>query len=241
MSIDPAKALSPIYAAERADALASCAAAIKQWSTASTVLSPAEASLALEEKWLNDKEDMSLNADQVRNYIAVVEKQISAGNLDASTLAARRAGRCLYQRRLAQLEGSPLATGAVEGTLTPLSIGGSSAPPSPGKDAHIIASDGKSAMDCVSLEQVASGDSAVSGGGRRFVNRCSDEVEITWCNTPGCSKPTGGNTWTVKPGNGWPVSSEGVVRFAACHGRDTASFVKGSHGLRYYCKAPANK
>jgi len=143
---------------------------------------------------------------------------------------------------LAQLEGSPLASGAVDGTLTPLSIGSPGTQwKQQGKDSRVIASDGKSAMHCVRLEQVASGDSAISGGGRRLFNGCSEEVEITWCNTPGCGTPTGGNSWTVQPGRGWPVSANGGVRWAACLGRDTASFVKGSHGLRYYCSAPAKK
>jgi hypothetical protein len=29
-----------------------------------------------------------------------------------------------------------------------------------------------------------------------------------------------------------------MIRWAACHGANTQSFVKGSHGLRYYCSAP---
>ena len=108
-----------------------------------------------------------------------------------------------------------------------------------GKDARIIASNGKSAMDCVKLETLG-GDSAVSGGGRVLVNRCSDEVEIGWCYSPGDCDTETGSGWTVQPGKSWPVKAEGEIRWVACHGRDTASFVKGSYGLRYYCKAPAS-
>ena len=241
MSTNPKQPLSPRYAAERADALASCSAPIQQYAVqkGTTV---GEQNLIFEENWLNDTEDMNKSADEVRKYVAVVDGQIAAGNLAPSALAARRTGRCLYQRRLAQLEGSPLVAGAVDGTLTPLSIGGQTPPwTQQGKDARIIASDGKSAMDCVKLVELASGNSRVSGGGRVLSNQCSGPVEIVWCISPDECERKMGNMWTVSAGGSWPVSSNGEVRFAACHGANTAAFVKDTYGLRYYCTAPAKK
>lgn len=240
MPTNPKQLLSPRYAAERADALASCPAPIQQWAAIPPVSAIAEANLALEQAWLNDSKDMSKNREQLKGTIGGLEQRIAAGGT-AIEVATRRAGLCLYQRRVAQLEGSPLATGAVDGTLTPLSIGGQT--PSrtqQGKDARVIASDGKSAMDCVRLERLG-GDSSVGGGGRVLVNGCSDEVEIAWCYWPGDCTTETGSSWTVQPGRSWPVKAASEVRWAACLGRDTASFVKGSYGLRYYCKAPAKK
>ena len=107
-----------------------------------------------------------------------------------------------------------------------------------GTDARIIASDGKSAMDCVKLIELTKTDSSTGGGGRVLSNQCSGPVEITWCYSPGdCDTETGAG-WTVQAGKSWPVSADKNIRWAACHGANTAAFVKGSHGLSYYCKAP---
>ena len=239
MPTDASQKLDPRYAAGRVDALASCSASLQQWATqpGHTMV---ETILVAEGAWLGESQGVNLTVDELRNKIANIENRISGGTLDAADLAAFRAGRCVYQRRLAQLEGSPLISGAVDGSLTPLSIGGTVEKlVQEGKDARIIASNGKSAMDCVKLETLG-GDSAVSGGGRVLVNRCSDEVEIGWCYSPGDCDTETGSGWTVQPGKSWPVKAEGEIRWVACHGRDTASFVKGSYGLRYYCKAPAS-
>ena len=235
MSIDDA-ALSPRFASERGDILASCFGPLQQAATHDGITT-AEASLLWEQGYLED-EFMTKSAQEVRQQVSNLERRIAAGD---KWVVAFRIGLCLNQRRSAQLEGSPLATGAVDGTLTPLSIGGSGKPwVQQGKDARIIASDGKSAMDCVFLQNLASGDSATSGGGRVLVNRCTDEVEIGWCYSPGDCDTETGSGWTVQPGRSWPVKAQGTIRWAACHGRDTAAFVRGSHGLRYYCKAPAS-
>ena len=138
----------------------------------------------------------------------------------------------------AQLTGQPGTTQG-GGTLPPLSTGGPQAKPvQEGEDARVIASNGKPAMDCVKLIQVTDSDSSLGGGGRVLSNQCSDEVEIAWCYTPGDCETETGSSWTVQPGKSWPVSAEKQIRWVACHGRDTASFVKGSYGLRYICKAP---
>lgn len=239
MSTDPKYPLIELFAGARADALASCSAPIQQYA-AQKGTTTAHENLMFEQHWLNDSEDMSLNADGVRNYIAVVDKRIAAGDLKPGVLAAQRAGRCLYQRRLAQLEGSPLVPGAVDGTLNPLSIGGQ-APQwkQQVKDARIIAADGKSAMDCVKLFTLTSTDSNTSGGGRVLANQCSGPVEIVWCINPGECDRERGNMWTVQPGRSWPVSATGEIRLAACHGANAAAHVKGTFGLRYYCSAPA--
>lgn len=238
LSTDGSK-LDPKFAAERADMLASCAVPIQQFGAAYTLTNGA-ANLLVEAGNLND-DLMALSAEVFKNHVLVLEKKIADGGHGARDIAAARAGRCVFLRRIAQLEGSPLISGAVDGTLTPLSIGGVG-PPSKGIDPHIIAGNGKSAMHCVSLETTGSGDSNLSAAvtGRRFVNHCDDEVEIEWCNTPECERESG-NTWTVQPGRGWPVSSNGEVRWGACHGRDTASAVKFSQGLRFYCNAPTKK
>ena len=241
MPSDPQHALSPRFAAERADALASCVAPINQWAS-NGGFSVSLAILLLETNALTDYA-MAVSPDGLKAHISVLETDAKARASSPSAQMANQAAHCIYLRRLAQLEGSPLAPGARNGTLNPLSIG---QPPlaarkQQGNDARVIASDGKSAMHCVRLEQVASGDSAVSGGGRRLFNGCSEEVEITWCISPNECERKQGNTWTVQPGRSWPISANGTVRWAACLGRDTASFVKDTYGLRYYCSAPAKR
>lgn len=239
MPTDPQHALSPQFAAERADALASCVAPINQFA-AYFKISVSTAVLQAESLLLSDS-SMAYSADRIRGALPDVRDE--SKTLSDSQKLSKRVVGCIYSRRLAQLEGSPLAPGARNGTLNPLSIG---QPPlaarkQQGSDARVIASDGKSAMHCVRLEQVASGDSAVSGGGRRLFNGCSEEVEITWCISPNECERKQGNTWTVQPGRSWPISANGTVRWAACLGRDTASFVKDTYGLRYYCSAPAKR
>lgn len=104
---------------------------------------------------------------------------------------------------------------------------------------RVIAGNGRSAMDCVQLIVVAKGDSRIGNGGRVLVNYCGAPVEITWCYP---DEPRGceihGNTWTLDIGGSWPVSYEKDIRWAACHGANTASFEKGSQGLSYICDAP---
>lgn len=231
----------PQFAAERADALASCSAATQQFALLYPGWTAARANLYFENAALDD-ERMTMDAAAIRRLVTNVEAHIATGRKDP-VATAFPAMRCLYQRRLAQLEGSPLAPGAVAGTLTPLSIGGQ-APPwkQQGKDARIIASNGKSAMDCVKLVEVSKADSRLSGlGGRVLVNNCSGPVEIGWCYTPGDCDTETGSSWTVAAGRSWPVSAEKPIRWAACHGANTTAFVKFSHGLRYYCSAPAAK
>ncbi len=156
--------------------------------------------------------------------------------------AAYQAEQDRYARERAEYEaklaGGPVAAQGV-GTLAPLSSGGPQAKSvQEGEDARVIASDGKPAMDCVKLIQLTANDSSMGGGGRVLSNQCSDEVEIGWCYTPGDCETETGSSWTVQSGNSWPVSAEKQIRWVACHGRNTAGFVKGSYGLRYYCKAP---
>lgn len=243
MSIDPDKPLDPKYAAERADALASCPGPMQEYVyrySGGTPLTRVEANMLMEATWLNDK-DLAESADDQKTTIARIDSKIADTNPDAVLLATWRVFRCLSLRRVAQLEGSPLIPGAVDGSLNPLSIGGAApAWKQQGKDAHIIASNGKSAMHCVSLETIASGDSSLSGAVARrvLVNHCDDEVGFIWCNSPGDCETERGNAWNMLPGRSWPIAGDGQVRWAACHGRDTASTVRGSYGLRYYCNAP---
>ena len=239
MSIDPTEPLDPKYAPDRADALASCSATIQRFAALEQSTVP-ESNLTFEQAILNDRV-MEYSTDLNRQYINNIDARINSGQDSARSLAMYAAFKCLVQRRISQLEGSPLIPGAVDGSLNPLSIGGVTPPwKQQGKDKRTIAGDGKSAMHCVSLETIASGDSNTSAAvkGRVIVNNCSDEVEINWCNSPGECERESGNTWTVQPGYSWPVSSEGEVRWSACHGANTTSTVKGSYGLRYYCNAP---
>lgn len=244
MPTKPESQLSPRYAAERADALASCTVPIQasvQVYSLGTAYTTEEANLRFEHSWLQDS-DLDDSPSEIQATITKLDGRISNGSSDVTDPPTWRAFRCLSQRRLAQLGGSPLATGAVDGTLTPLSIGGQTPPwTQQGKDARIIASDGKSAMDCVKLVELASGNSRVSGGGRVLSNQCAGPVEIVWCISPDECERKMGNMWTVSAGGSWPVSSEGTVRWAACRGANTAAFVKDTYGLRYYCTAPAKK
>lgn len=241
MSTEQGLPLSPRFAAERADALASCSVSVQQFSGyAGKPI--ADTNLVNEQYLLNDSQIMTSSVEQVRKKLANIENYIARNKLSPVDLAAYQIGRCLYQRRIAQIEGSPLIAGAVDGSLTPLSIGGKTPPwTQQGKDARIIASDGESAMGCVKLVELAKSNSGVSGGGRVLSNQCSGPVEIVWCMSPGGCERKIGNGWTVSAGGSWPVSSEGTVRWAACRGANTAAFVKDSYGLRYYCTAPAKK
>lgn len=231
------EALDPRFAAERADALASCQAPIQQFGS-KWALSSVETNMTIENGSLNDRTMKSTPA-QLRTHLATFDTMIASGQLSREAAAM---GRCLLNRRIAQLEGSPLVAGAVDGTLNPISIGN----PDPqwkqqGKDARIIASDGKSAMDCVKLVKLSDKDSIMGMGGRVLSNQCDGPVEITWCYVDSDCYKGVGNAWTVGAGRSWPVSVERELRWAACHGANTASFVKGSYGLRYYCSAPAKK
>lgn len=233
------KVITPEFAAERADALASCSAVIQQVTKTFPAWTPVDANLFFEETLLNDNR-IKLSAEEIKRQIGNVEAHIAGGK--SSVAWSLPTSRCLLQRRLARLEGSPLLSGAVDGTLTPLSIGGQTLPwKQQGKDSRIVASDGKSAMDCVELVELTKTDSGMGGGGRVLSNQCSGPVEIGWCYSPGDCDTETGSGWTLQPGRSWPVSAEKPIRWAACHGANTSSFVKGSHGLRYYCSAPAKK
>jgi len=240
MSTKPESKLSPRYAAERADALASCSVAIRQLAAYYPQNNLDEAILMME-NWLDDA-SIDTPRGKISQHIATLDAEIQSASHGPARKAGLRAGRCLNERRLTQLDGSPLLSGAVDGTLTPLSIGGQTPPwTQQGKDARIIASDGKSAMDCVKLVELTKTDSRMGGGGRVLSNQCSGPVEIVWCINPGECDRERGNMWTVRAGGSWPVSANGEVRWAACHGANTAAHVKGTFGLRYYCSAPAKK
>lgn len=231
------EAMNPLFAAERADALASCQPSIQQYGSR-WALTSVETNITIENSALNDRTMKSTPA-QLRAHLATFDTMISSGQLSREAAAM---GRCLLNRRIAQLEGSPLVPGAVDGTLNPISIGGKSAAwKQQGKDARIIASDGKSAMHCVKLVKLSDKDSIMGMGGRVLSNQCEGPVEITWCYVDSDCYKGVGNAWTVGAGRSWPVSVERELRWAACHGANTASFVKGSYGLRYYCSAPAKK
>ena len=234
---EPPAKLNPRFAAERADILASCQGPVQQYGSKFR-LNSVEANMTVEVGTLHDS-TMQVDPAVIKAHLAKFDGMIASGALTAEAAAM---GRCALQRRIAQLEGSPLATGAVDGTLNPLSIGNPGTQwKQQGKDARIIASNGKSAMDCVKLVEVSNIDAKMTGvGGRVLVNNCAGPVEITWCYAPGDCYTTG-NSWTLGLGRSWPVSGEKPIRWAACHGANTASFVKGSHGLRYYCSAPAKK
>jgi hypothetical protein len=230
----PNKLLSPHFAAERADALASCSVEIKVFAAHFPGTRLEEAALIFEQNWLDDA-GIDVSPEGIRQHIATVEAAVQSASTGAARVEGLRAGRCLLQRRLAQLEGVALVSGAVDGTLSPLSIGNPGTQwQQQGQGAHIIATDGKSAMDCMYLGQLS------SGGVRVLVNNCLDEVEIVWCYKPGDCDTETGSGWTVPPGIYWPLSANKEIRWAACHGRETTSFVKGSHGFRYYCSAPAS-
>ena len=234
-TLDAADKISAKMAPERADALASCRIPLEKFAAeyGETITSLI---LIVEPNWLAD-EHMQLTEDQLRYKTDYIEK-----NAESLGVHVARAGACVYKRRLAQLEGSPLISGAIDGSLNPMTIGASDSTWKPqGKDARIIASDGKSAMDCVKLVTLASKDSNMGTGGRVISNQCAGRVEITWCYTDTECANNRGAAWTVGAGDSWPVSAEREIRWAACHGRNTVSFVKGTAGLRYYCSAPAKE
>lgn len=102
---------------------------------------------------------------------------------------------------------------------------------------RIIAGDGKSAMHCVSIKQLASGNSALTGGGKVILNGCGEPVEATWCYVNGDCNTTGAQV-TLQANRSWPIDGTKEVRFAACLGKGTVRFEDGSKGLRYVCTAP---
>lgn len=106
-------------------------------------------------------------------------------------------------------------------------------------ESKVIASDGKSAMDCTALEKISEPNAKSPATQWVLVNRCTDEVEFGWCVDDQCSKEVGGGMQTVDKGRSFGVSAIDEVRWAACHGKNTIHGEKGSKGLRYYCSAPA--
>ena len=102
---------------------------------------------------------------------------------------------------------------------------------------RIIASDGKSAMHCVSIKQLASGTSALTGGGKVILNGCGEPVEAVWCYVNGDCNTTGAQV-PLQANRSWPIDGTKEVRFAACLGKGTVRFEDGSKGLRYVCTAP---
>ncbi len=226
---------------------------LRQQREGSSTMSEADARFAAET--LEYEQKLAAQQKAVAEYEAA-QRQVEADKAAAAAKAraaqedfarqqaAYQAEQDRYARERAeyeaQLAGGPVAAQGA-GTLAPLSTGGPQAKSvQEGEDARIIASDGKPAMDCVKLIQLTETDSGMGGGGRVLSNQCSDEVEIGWCYTPGDCETETGSSWTVQPGNSWPVSAEKQIRWVACHGKNTASFVKGSYGLRYICKAPTN-
>ena len=58
------------------------------------------------------------------------------------------------------------------------------------------------------------------GSGQELYNRCNGELEVTWClsSENGCSRFN--NTWTLGPGESYPVGS-GYVEWSACAGANS--------------------
>lgn len=105
---------------------------------------------------------------------------------------------------------------------------------------RVIAGNGQSAMNCVTLVTRTREDSKLSGGGRVLANNCGKPVEATWCYVDAeCSRESG-STWTIGAGRSYPVSASREVRWAACIGANTASFEKGTAGTRFICNAPTD-
>lgn len=108
-----------------------------------------------------------------------------------------------------------------------------------GKKSRIIARDGRHAMACVKLVDLASGNSSVSGGGRVLSNQCSGPVEVAWCSMSGECQRNAGNMWTIQPGRSWPVDREHEIRWGACHGANTIHGDPDSNGTRFTCSKPS--
>lgn len=90
------------------------------------------------------------------------------------------------------------------------------------------------ASSCVRLVQLAQGDPLSSYGSQVLSNQCGVTVEIFWCQVGGECERNGGNTWTVGAGNSWPVPA-GQFRYAACRGKNSGGFDRGSQGMSYKC------
>lgn len=107
-----------------------------------------------------------------------------------------------------------------------------------GKKSRIIARDGRHAMACVKLVDLAPGNSSVSGGGRVLSNQCSGPVEVAWCSMGGECERNAGNMWTIQAGRSWPVDREHEIRWGACHGANTIHGDPDSNGTRFMCSKP---
>jgi hypothetical protein len=176
------------------------------------------------------RQEQAYAAQQAAAQAAGREQQHRLDEQEAKADAEYRAAKAQLDRDLAAAGRGSATTGSNAGGTG--STGG-------GDRSRIIAGNGRSAMDCVRIEQLAKGDSGLSGGGNVLANRCGGTVEITWCypeDQGGCD--WSGNTWTLSAGGSWPVSAEKEIRWAACHGANTVSFEKGSMGTRYFCNAP---
>lgn len=70
------------------------------------------------------------------------------------------------------------------------------------------------ATNCIILRPRSYGD------GQELYNSCNTMLEVTWClySQNNCSRFN--NTWTIGPGDSYPVGS-GTVEWSACVGRDS--------------------
>jgi len=126
------------------------------------------------------------------------------------------------------------ATGGGGGSLPPLAstaTGAGSPDHSRSRKVHNPAADAKS---CTQLIEDGTRRGSVDLSGHwRFVNNCPTAVEFFWCSDAECKRGSG-NTWTIGPGRGWPVSGTDV-RWGACRGANSGGFDKGSEGYMYTC------
>ncbi len=207
---------------------------------ASASSSEADADAEFAAKQREYEQKLAAQQKAVADY-QVAQRQLAADNAAAAARASAAHEQYARERAEyeAQLSGQTVSAQG-SGTLGPLSAGGPQAKPvQEGLDAHVIASDGKSAMDCVQLVELTKADSSTSGGGRVLSNQCEVAVEITWCYVDTECTNGLGAMWTVAAGRSWPVSAEREIRWAACRGANTVAFEKGSAGLRFICSAPA--
>lgn len=93
------------------------------------------------------------------------------------------------------------------------------------------------ARSCVQMVQTSASTTARISGNFTFRNGCNSNVEVFWCFPRAGGGCSGGGTWTIGAGRGWPVmDNEASIVWSACRGANGGGWDRDvAPGTRYTC------
>ena len=93
------------------------------------------------------------------------------------------------------------------------------------------------ARSCVQMVQTSASTTARISGNFTFRNGCNSTVEVFWCFPRAGGGCSGGGTWTISAGRGWPVmDNEASIVWSACRGTNGGGWDRDvAPGTRYTC------